>query len=75
MVGALGAQPVRERERLLEPTQVDRAEGGHLVDDHLRLGLGDGPGDRLGVEAVGGHRGRAELAEEVELALAFGSSP
>ena len=68
VVGALGAEPVGQREVALEVAQVDGArQRGELVDDHLGLGLGDRLGDRVGVERVGDDRPRAKAADEVLL--------
>ena len=67
MVRALGAQPVRHRERGGEVTHVDVAKVGQLVDDDLRFEGGDCGCHLLGIEPVGEERCRALAAELVEL--------
>jgi hypothetical protein len=53
VVGAFGAQPVRQREALVELLEVDPTlERRHLVDDDLRPGGVDRRLHRGGVETV-----------------------
>ena len=67
MVRALGAQPVRHRERGREVTHVDMPEVGQLMDDHVRLERTDGGCHLLGIEPVDEEWRRALPAELVEL--------
>ena len=67
MVGALGAQPVRHRERGREVTHVDMPEVGQLMDDHVRLERTNGSCHLLGIEPVDEEWRRALSAELVEL--------
>jgi hypothetical protein len=57
---ALGAQAVGHGGKAVGVPHLPQArvalEGGELVDNHLRLGLGHGTGDRVGIERVGHHR-------------------
>jgi hypothetical protein len=54
VVGALRAQAVGRAGEALGVPQVRLArQRGELVDDHLGLGLGHDPGDRVGIEGVG----------------------
>jgi hypothetical protein len=57
VVGALGAQTVGQREEAVGVPQVRRSRQRRgLMHDHLGLGLGHRPGDRVWVERVGHHR-------------------
>jgi hypothetical protein len=68
VIGALGSQAVGLLEGLVEVAQVQvSAQGGQLMDDDLGLGLRHRTRDRVGVERVGDHRLRAELADDVLL--------
>ena len=58
----------RSRRRGLNPSIAPIAV--QLMDDHVRLCLGDGTRDRVGVERVGHHRTGAEIAQDVLLRLA-----
>ena len=63
VVGALGAQPVGERELTIEASHVDRGRyGGELVHDHVGLGLAHGTPHGVGIQRVGHHGLRAEAA-------------
>lgn len=63
MVGGLGAQAVGEGEVTIEVAHVERArERRQLVNDRLRLGLGDSPGHLPGIERVGDDRLGADRA-------------
>ena len=64
VLGALGPQPVRGRERAVEVArELEVAERGELVDDDVRPRLGDGREHRVAVERVGDHGGRAGRAQ------------
>jgi hypothetical protein len=56
VVGALGAQPVGERELAVEASHVDRRRyGGELVHDHVGLRLAHGSPYGVGIQRVGHH--------------------
>ena len=64
VVGALRAEPVREREAFVEVLDVgEAAQPGHLVDHDIGLGLPDGLLDRRAIEPVHGDRLGPELVE------------
>jgi hypothetical protein len=67
MVGALGAQSVRGREVTLHAARIERSDSGELVDDHLRLRLGDCARHRVRVEGIGHDRPRSQIPERVLL--------
>jgi len=68
VVGALGAQPVGEREKLVELLQVERAgQAGHLVDDRLRFRPQHRLPDRRPVQPVGDGRLGAQRPQRVGL--------
>ena len=64
IVGSLGPQPVRQRERAVEMTHVGGADRGQLVHDDIRLRLGDSPRDLVGIEGVRDHRRGSEVAKQ-----------
>ena len=73
VVGALGAQPVGERELAFEVPHVDlRGYGGELVHDHVGLRLAHDPAHGVGIERVGHHGLRAEAAQLVSLGFRAG---
>ena len=63
MIGALGPQPVGQREIAIEVTEVNRPDRGQLMDDHVRPGSRHGLRDLIGIERVRDHRRRAKLIE------------
>jgi hypothetical protein len=68
-VGALGPQPVRRRERLIEVArEASVLERRGLVDDRLRLCLGHGPADRARVEQVERERRRVHRHDRLGVA-------
>jgi len=63
VVGALGAQPVGERELAIEVSHVDRRRyGGELVHDHVGLCLAHGTPHGVGIQCVGHYGLSAEAA-------------
>ncbi len=68
VVGALGAQAIGHRERLLQAPQVTQArQRGHLVHDRVGLGGSDGVDQAVAVEAVDDDRRDAERPQLLRL--------
>jgi hypothetical protein len=69
VVDTLGAQAVGHRGDAVGVTDVSQArltlQGGELVDDHLRLGLGHGTGHRVGIERLRHNRPSAQSPQHV----------
>jgi hypothetical protein len=66
VVGGLGAEPVGLGEVAVEVTQVERGrQRRELVNDHVRLRLGDRAGHRVGIEGVGDDGRRTHGADPV----------
>ena len=74
VLGALGPQPVREREGLVDVAHVDAGQRGHLVDDHVGVRGLDRGLDGGGVEAVHDLRRGAERAQLAGLGLGAGGA-
>ena len=70
VVRALGAQPVRQLEALLEAAEVDAGQRGQLMDDRVRLRLRHGGHDRVAVERVEHDRLGAQIPDQARLCLA-----
>jgi hypothetical protein len=63
MIRALDPQTAGRSERAVEMTQVNRTDRGQLMDDHVRLRMGYGVRDLIGVKRVRDHRHCAELSQ------------
>jgi hypothetical protein len=51
-------------------TRVNRPDRGQLMNDHLRLGAGNGIGDLIRIERVRDHRRSAQLGQQRAFRLA-----
>ena len=69
VVGAFGAQPVRQLEALLEAAEVDAGQRGQLMDDRVRLRLRHGGHHRVAVERVEHDRLGAQIPDQARLCL------
>ena len=70
VVRALGPQAVGRRGIAFGVAHATPAEGGQLMDDHVRPRPAHGLRDLIGIERVRDHRHRAQLAEHRLLGLA-----